>query len=79
MKTKRFSTGFDETFGTLYFDEKSFFNTLSEFTPYWQYNPTNAFHADFPGVSTSDKILNLSTIDRINLKCYVIDGSVVNG
>ena len=49
------------------------------FKPFWNYKPTNAIHADSSGVYTSDKILNLSTIDDIRLKCDVIDGSVVNG
>ena len=38
------------------------------FTPCWDYKLTNAFHSDSPGVYTSEKILNLSTIDRIHLK-----------
>ena len=49
-------------FGTLKFDEKSFFNTLLGITPYWDYKPTNAIkptNADSAGVYTSDKILNL--------------------
>ena len=47
-------------------------------TPYWDYKATNAIHADRPGVYTSDKILNLNTINRIHFKCDVSDGSVVN-
>ena len=73
-------TRFGESFGTLRFDEKSFFHTLLGFTPYWDYKPTNVIHADAPGVYTSDKIiLNLNTINKIHLKCDIIDGSVVNG
>ena len=49
------------------------------FTQNWDYRPTNAVHADSPGVYTSDKILNSSTIGKIHLKCDVIDGSVANG
>ena len=49
------------------------------FTPYWDYKPTNPIHADRPGAYSSDKIFNLSTIDKIHLKCDVIDGSVVTG
>ena len=49
------------------------------FTPYWDYKPTNAIHADSSGVCTSEKILNLCTIDKIHIKCDVIDGSHVNG
>ena len=68
-----------ELFGTLRFNEKSFINTSLGFTPYWDYKPTNAIYADSPGVNTSDKLINLSTIDKIRIKCDVIDGSVVNG
>ena len=39
------------------------------FSPYWGFKPTNAIHADSPGGYTSDEILNLSTIDKIHLKC----------
>ena len=49
------------------------------FTPYWDYKPTNAIHADSSGVDTSEKILKLNIIKKINLKCDAIDGSVVNG
>ena len=49
------------------------------FTPYSDYKPTNAVHADSLGVYNSEKKLNLSTINKIPLKCDVIDGSVVNG
>ena len=34
-KTKLILTHFGSTFGTVRFDEHSFFNTLSGFTPYW--------------------------------------------
>ena len=57
--------------GTLRFDERSFFHTLLGFTPYWDYKP--------PDVYTSDKILNLNTINKIHLKSDVINGSVVDG
>ena len=71
-------TRFGRTFGTLRFDEKSFFNTLLGFAPYWDYKP-NAIHADSPGAYTSEKKLNLSAIDKIHLKCNCFDGSVQNG
>ena len=57
--------------GTLRFDERSFFHTLLGLTPYWDYKT--------PDVYTSDKILNLSTVNKIHLKCDVIDGSVADG
>ena len=49
------------------------------FTPYWDYKPTNAFHTESPGVYTSDKILKFSRLDKIPLKCDVVDGSIQNG
>ena len=62
------------------FDEKSFFHTILGFDPYWDYKPTNAIHAYSPGVYISDKInLNLNTINKIHLKCDVIDGSIQDG
>ena len=79
MKTKLTLTRFGSTFGTLRFDEKSFFNTLLGFTPYWDYKPTNANHANNSGVYTSEKILKISTIDKNHFNCDVIVGSVVNG
>ena len=79
-KVKLILTRFGETFGTLRFDEKSFFHTILGFTPYWDSKPTNAIFADAPGVYTSDKIiLNLNTINKIHLKCDCIDGSTQDG
>ena len=72
-------TRFSGTFGTLRFDKNSFFITLFGVTPYWDYKPSEAFHADSPGVCTGDKILYLYIINEINLKCNVIDGSIVGG
>ena len=64
-----FNTMLEESFGALRFDKKSFFHTILGFDPHWDYKPTNAIHADSPGVYTSDKIiLNLNTIDKIHLK-----------
>ena len=79
MKTELILNLSGGTFGTLRFDEKSFFNTLLGFTPYWDYKPNNAIHTDSPGEYTSDKVLNLSTKDEIHLKCDCITGSVING
>ena len=56
---------------TLRFDERSFFHTLLGFIPYWDYKS--------PGVYTSDKILNIYTINKIHLKCDCIDGSIQDG
>ena len=60
--------------GTLRFVERSFFHTLLGFTPYWDYKPSNS-----SGVYTSDKILNLSMVNKTHLKCDCIDGSVQKG
>ena len=70
-KVKPILTRFGSTFETLRFDEKSFFHTLLGFTPYWDYKP---------GVYSSDKvILNLNTINKIHLKCDIIDGCIQDG
>ena len=58
---------------------KNFFYTLLGFTPYWDYKPTNAVHTGSPVVYTSDKILNLNTVNKIHLKCDVFDGSILSG
>ena len=79
-KVKLILTRFGSTLGTLRFDKKSYFHTLLKFEPYWDYKPTNAIHADSPGVYTSHKIiLNLNTISKIHLKCDCIDGSIQYG
>ena len=79
MKTKLVLTPFVSTFGTLKFDEKSFFNTLLGFAAYWDYKLTNAIHSDSPGVYTNDKILYLGTINKIHLKFVVSNGSIMSG
>ena len=56
MKTKLNLMRFSGSFGTLRFDEKSFFITLLGFTPFWDYKPINAIRAASLGVYTSDKI-----------------------
>ena len=67
------------TLGTLRFDKKSFFHSFLGFTPYWDYKHRMTIGADSPGLYTSDKILILNTVNKIHLKCDVIDGSVRNG
>ena len=57
--------------GTLRFDQTSFFHTLLGFTPYWDYKPSNVY--------TSNKILNLNSVNKIHLKCDIVDGSLING
>ena len=53
------------------FDEKSFFSTILSFTAGWDYKHYNQY--------LSQKIVNLSSTNKIHLKCDAIDGSVVNG
>ena len=82
MKTKiilKYISGKMFFLGTLRFDERSFFHTLLGFTSYWDYKSTNANHAVSPGVLISDKVLNLNTIDKIHLKCDIINGSIQVG
>ena len=59
-------TRFGGTFGTLRFDDKTFLNTLLGFAPYWDYKPTNAFDAESPGVQSSEKVVDLNTMDKIH-------------
>ena len=53
------------------FDEKSFFNTILGFTAGWAYKDYNQY--------LSQKIVNLSSTNKIHLKSDCIDGSVVDG
>ena len=53
------------------FDEKTFFNTILGFTAGWDYKHYNQY--------LSRKIVNLSSTNKIHLKCDAIDGSVVDG
>ena len=46
LKTKLVLTPFGGSFGTLKFNEKSFFNSLLDFTPYQDYKLTNAIYAE---------------------------------
>ena len=52
------------------FDGKSFISSFLGFTPHWPYKNYNQ--------NNSQKFVNLSIIEKIHLKCDVIDGSVVN-
>ena len=53
------------------FDENSLFSTILGFTAGWDYKHYNQY--------LSQKIVNLSSTNKIHLKCDAIDGSVVNG
>ena len=53
------------------FDEQSFFSNVLGYTPGWDYKHYNKY--------ISQKMVNLSSTNKIHLKCDVIDGSIVNG
>ena len=53
------------------FDEQSFFRTILGFTPHWDYKQYKNY--------ISHRIVNLSSTNKIHLKCDCIDGSVVDG
>ena len=53
------------------FDEKSFFSTILGFTAGWDYKHYNQY--------LSQKIVTLSTTNKIHLKCDIIDGTVQDG
>ena len=59
--------------------KKIVFHTFLNFKKNWDYKPTNAIFADSSGVHTNDKFLYLSAIDKIHLKCDVIDDSIQDG
>ena len=53
------------------FDEKSFFCNVLGFTSSWDYKHYNKY--------ISQKIVNLSSTNKIHLKCDVIDGTIQDG
>ena len=53
------------------FDEKSFFCNVPGFTPGWDYKHYNKY--------ISQKIVNLNSTNKLNLKCDCIDGSIQDG
>ena len=53
------------------FDEKSFFSTILGFTAGWDYKQYNQY--------VIQKIVHLSTTNKIHLKCNIIDGSIRDG
>ena len=55
----------------LRYDEKSFFGTILDFTPHWDYKLYNEY--------VRQKTVNLGTIFEIHIKSDCIDSSVVNG
>ena len=66
---------------TLIFTNKSFFYTILGFTQSHQgpLNDIEGFYQNLPGSYKSDKPINITGIDKVHLKCNVVDGSIVNG
>ena len=52
------------------FDKKSFLSTILGFNHGWDYKHYNEY--------ISQKIVNLSSTNKIYMKCDVIDGNIVN-
>ena len=65
----------------LIFIEKSFFYTILDFTQSRSYplDDIDGFYQLIPGSYKSDKPINITGIDKIQLKCDCIQGSIVNG
>ena len=66
---------------TLIFTKKSFFYTILGLTQSHQgpLNDIEGFYQILPGSYKSDKPINITGIDKVHLKCNVVDGSIVNG
>ena len=66
---------------TLIFTNKSFFYTILGFNQSHQrpLNDIEGFYQILPGSYKSDKPINITGIDKVHLKCNVVDGSIVNG
>ena len=66
---------------TVIFTNKSFFYTKLGFTQSHSYplDDRDGFYQLIAGSYKSDKTINITGIDKVHLKCYCIDGSIVNG
>ena len=66
---------------TLLFTNKSFFYTILGFTQSHSYplGDIDGFYQLIAGSYKSDKPINIKGIDKVHLKCNVVDGSIVNG
>ena len=53
------------------FDQRLFFSTVLGFTPGWAYKHYNKYF--------SQKFVNLSSTNKVHLKCDIIDGSIQDG
>ena len=66
---------------TLIFNEKSLFNTILGFSPSHSYplNDIDRFYQLIPGTYKSERPINIIGVDKIHLKAYCINGSIVYG
>ena len=66
---------------TLIFTNKSFSYTILGFPQSHQgpLNDIEGFYQILPGSYKSDKSINITGVDKVHLKCNVVDGSIVNG
>ena len=66
---------------TLIFTNNSFFYTILGFTQSRSYplEDIDGFYQLVSGSYKSDKPINITGIDKVHLKCNVVDGSIVNG
>ena len=66
---------------TLIFTNKSFFYTILGFTQSRSYplDDIDGFYQLIAGLYKSDRPMNITGIDKVQLKCDSINGSIVNG
>ena len=66
---------------TLIFTEKSFFYTILGFrqSHFYPLDDIDGFYQLIKGLYKGDKPINITGIDKIDLKCDCIEGSIVNG
>ena len=66
---------------TLIFTNESFFYTILGFTQSHSYplDDIDGFYQQIAGSYKSDKPINITSIDKVPLKCDCFDGSIVNG
>ena len=76
---KKYKTNL-KTNQTLIFTNKSFFYTILGFTHshYYPLDDIDGFYQLIAGSYKSDKPINITGIDKVHLKCNVVDGSIVN-
>ena len=78
MKTKINLSRSGLNYGKLTFEENSFFRTQLEFTLFWYYKRTDAIDAECLGSYPSEKIIKLSTNDKLHFKSNIFNGSKLN-